>query len=119
MGHWSYLAVLAFIVLGTLWLEIVLRTHAFLRLRRLVLSVVPVVAVFVIWDVYAIAHKHWTFEASRVTGVNLPGHLPLEEVLFFVVIPLASILTFEAVRSARGWPAGDEEPPPDLGSTAP
>ena len=30
--------------------------------------------------------------------------------LSYVCIPLASILTFEAVRSVRGWPAGDEPP---------
>ena len=40
--------------------------------------------------------------------------LPLEEVLFFVVVPLASVLTLEAVRSARPhWPAGDEAPARD------
>ena len=36
------------------------------------------------------------------------GGVPLDEILFFMVIPLAAILTLEAVRSVRGWKAGDE-----------
>ena len=40
--------------------------------------------------------------------MTLPGGVPLDEILFFMVIPLASILTLEAVRSVRGWKAGDE-----------
>ena len=30
--------------------------------------------------------------------------------VFFLVIPLASILTVEAVRSVKGWASGDEGP---------
>ena len=42
---------------------------------------------------------------TTVSGV------PIEELLFFVVVPLASILTLEAVRSVRGWGVGDEPRP--------
>ena len=108
LSHWSYLAVLVFIVVGTLSLELLLRTRVLLRMLRLVLSVTPVLALFVVWDLYAIARGHWTFDPEHVTGVQLPGGLPLEEALFFMVIPLAAVLTFEAVRSVKGWPVGDE-----------
>ena len=47
-----------------------------------------------------------------MSGLLLPGRLPLEELLFFVVVPLCAILTFEAVRRLRpGWLAGDEPRP--------
>ena len=107
MGHLSYLAVLGFIVLGTVWLEYFLRTRVLRRSRRLLMSVLPVLAVFLVWDLYAISSGHWTFSDELTTGLAL-GDLPLEEVLFFVVVPVASILTLEAVRSARGWSVGDE-----------
>jgi hypothetical protein len=29
-------------------------------------------------------------------------------VLFFLVIPICSVLALEAVRRVRGWPVGDE-----------
>jgi hypothetical protein len=28
--------------------------------------------------------------------------------LFFVVVPICSVLAYEAVRTVRGWPGGDE-----------
>ena len=108
MSRFAYVAVLAFVVIGSVWLEIALRTRVFARVRRLVLTIVPVAAVFGVWDLYAISRGHWTFDFSRMTGVVLPGGLPLDEVLFFVVVPLASVLTLEAVRSARQWQVGDE-----------
>ena len=56
-----------------------------------------VVVVFVLWDLYAIAQNHWTFDPERTSGLLLPGGLPIDEVLFFIVIPIASVLTLEAV----------------------
>lgn len=119
MGRWSYLAVLAFVVVSTVWLEVALRTRVYRRWRRLLASVLPVAGVFAMWDVYAISRGHWTFDPGRVTGWRLPGDLPVDEVAFFVVVPVAAVLTLEAVRSVRGWPVGDEAPdtqpdaPPD------
>jgi hypothetical protein len=41
-----------------------------------------------------------------MTGLQI-GILPLEELLFFIVVPIAGILSLEAVRAAKRWPAGD------------
>lgn len=109
MSHLAYLGVLAFCLAGTAWLEIVLHTGVYRRWRRLLLTLLPVVVVFVVWDVYAIARRQWTFDPHRTTGVLLPGRLPLEELLFFLVIPICSVLAYEAVRRVRNWPREDEE----------
>ena len=108
VSHLAYLGVLAFVLIGTVWLEIVLRTRVYARWRRLLLTLAPVVVVFSLWDVYAISAGHWTFDTARTTGVMLPGDLPLDEVLFFVIVPIAAILTLEAVRSVTRWEIGDE-----------
>ena len=110
MTRLTYLGVLLGALLGASWLEVVLHTGVFRRWRRLLLTLAPVVAVFVVWDLYAIARGQWSFDPHRTTGVLLPGRLPLEELLFFVVIPICSVLTLEAVRVVRGWPVGDEPP---------
>ncbi len=109
--HLTYLAVLAACLLATLPLEIVLRTRVYARPLRLLLTLVPVVAVFVVWDVLAIRAGHWAYDPGQVTGVTL-GVLPLEELAFFVVIPVCAVLTLEAVRAVKGWPVGDEPPDP-------
>ena len=110
VGRYSYVAILVFVMAGCLWLEVVLRTRVFRRWRRLVLAIAPALVLFAIWDVYAIAEGHWWFDEDLILGIHLPGELPLDEVLFFVAIPIASILTLEAVRSVKDqWPVGDEE----------
>jgi lycopene cyclase domain-containing protein len=106
--HLGYVAMLLFCVLGTLPLEPALRVGVYRRARRLALTLLPVVPLFVAWDLYAVAHGHWDFDRSQLLGVTLPGGLPVEEVTFFVVVPLAAVLTLEAVRAVRGWPVGDE-----------
>lgn len=106
MSKFAYLAVMALVVLGSTWLEVALRTRVFRRWLRLLLSIIPVFLVFFCWDAYAIANGHWTFHPDLTTGVTI-GNVPLDEVVFFIVIPLASILTLEAVRSVKGWDAGD------------
>jgi lycopene cyclase domain-containing protein len=99
---------LAFCFLGTLPLELWLGVRVYRQTRRLLLTLLPVAAVFVVWDLYAIAQGHWDFDPEQTLGVLLPGGVPVEELLFFLVIPACAVLSFEAVRRVKGWPAGDE-----------
>jgi lycopene cyclase domain-containing protein len=108
MGRLTYLAVLTTCLIGALWLEPVLRVGVLRQWRRLALTLTPVVVVFGAWDLAAIAAGQWTFDPAQVVGVTLPGSLPLEELLFFVIIPLCAILGFEAVRKVTGWSAGED-----------
>ena len=103
MRHLAYLAVLAFCLLGTLPLEVRLGVRVYRRPRRLLLTLLPVVAVFYLWDVYAIAADHWSFDPAQTVGLVLPGGVPVEELLFFVVVPTCAVLAFEAVRRVKGW----------------
>lgn len=98
MRHLAYLAVLVGCLAGALWLEPVLRVGVLRQWRRLLLTLVPVVAVFALWDIAAIAAGHWSLDPAQTTGVRLPGGLPLDELLFFVVVPICAVLGFEAVR---------------------
>ena len=93
MRHLSYVGVLAFCVLGTLPLELWLGVRVYRQWKRLLLTLLPVVAVFVVWDLYAISAGHWTFDEEQTTGVVLPGSLPLDELLFFVVVPTCALLS--------------------------
>jgi lycopene cyclase domain-containing protein len=107
--HLIYLAVLAGCLIGTAPLEVVLRVRVYARWKRLVLTLAPVVVVFVAWDLYAISRHHWSYDRRQTSGVVLPGHLPLEELLFFLVIPVCAVLTLEAVRKVTGWSLDPQE----------
>jgi lycopene cyclase domain-containing protein len=104
----GYLAVLAACLVGTAPLELFLRTRVYARPLRLALTLAPVAAVFFCWDLYAISAGHWAFDPGRTTGLRLPGAVPVEELLFFLVVPACAVLTLEAVRAVMGWKVGDE-----------
>src|SRR3712207_9313021 len=76
-------------------------------------AVLPEFAVFVVWVLYAIAAGHWDYSATRTLDVRLPGGIPVEEVLFFLVVPVCAVLALEAVRTVTGWDAGYPAPPDD------
>ena len=80
--------------------------RVYARWRRFLLAVLPEFVVFVAWVLYAIAQGHWDYSGDLTLGVRLPGGIPLEEVLFFLVVPLCSVLALEAVRRVTGWDAG-------------
>ena len=106
MGHFVYLALLCGCVLATVPLELGFRLGVFARWRPLAAAVLPVAAAFTAWDILAIARGQWSYNSRYVTGVTLPGRLPLEELLFFVVVPVCAVLTFEAVCARRpDWDA--------------
>ncbi len=106
MGHLTYLALLVGCLIVTAPLEVFLRVRVYARWRRVILAALPEFVVFVAWVLYAISRGHWAYDGDQTLGMRLPGGIPLEEVLFFVVVPLCSILAFEAVRKVTGWDAG-------------
>ena len=94
--RWQYLALMALCVILTLPLEFVLRARVYRRPLRLLLALLPTVVVFTIWDVVGILRNHWTYSPTFTTGIHL-GVMPLEELVFFIVIPICGLLTYEAV----------------------
>lgn len=101
-----YLLVLAACVVVTLPLELVLGVHVYRRPRRLGLTLLPVLVVFTLWDALAIHSGQWSYH--HLVGVRV-GNVPVEELAFFVVVPVCAVLTLEAVRRRRpGWRIGDE-----------
>ncbi len=98
MDRWQYLIVLGACLLITAPLE-ALGPGVYRQARRTAIAVLPVSAVFVVWDGLAIAAHVWTYNPQFVTGFELPARIPIEELLFFIVIPLCGLLTYNAVDS--------------------
>lgn len=98
LDRYQYLLLMGGCLVLTLPLEFVLGARVWRRPWRLLTAMVIPVAIFVLWDIIAIARGHWTYNQRYVTGWNLPFDLPVEELAFFLVIPICSLLTLEAVR---------------------
>ena len=80
-----------------------------MRWKRWLKSILPIALLFILWDAYAISRKHWHFDSNQILGIYGPFHIPLEEYLFFLVVPIAAIMSLEAVRRVKTqWVVGDE-----------
>jgi len=101
---------LAFTVVGSFWLEVIFKVGVLRRIKRAALSILPVVAIFLTWDYYAVDSGHWFFDKEQVVGIYGPSGIPIEEFLFFIIVPLAGLMTIEAVRAVKkNWSFGDEK----------
>jgi lycopene cyclase domain-containing protein len=98
VDRWQYLFVLGACLIITAPLEI-FGEGVYRQARRAAYAVLPVAAVFILWDLVAIATDVWSYNAHYITGLHLPGGIPIEEVAFFVVIPLCGLLTYSAVSA--------------------
>ncbi|USX54849.1 lycopene cyclase domain-containing protein [Lentzea sp. HUAS12] len=100
-SQYEYLAVLGVCVLITMPLEWMGR-GVYRRAPELARAIAPVLVVLAVWDVVAVLRGHWSFHPGATTGWLVGGVLPVEEILFFVAIPLCAVLTYEAVRGRSG-----------------
>lgn len=69
---------------------------------KLIPAILLPAILFLVWDVWFTGLGVWSFNPVH-TGSWKIINLPLEEVLFFVVIPYASLFTYEVVRVWLGW----------------
>lgn len=100
---------LAFTIVGSFWLELVLKVRVLVRWKRWLKSILPIAFLFILWDAYAISRNHWHFDTKQILGIYGPFHIPLEEFLFFLIVPIAAIMSLEAVRRVKKhWVVGDE-----------
>ena len=97
LDRFQYLALMGACLVLTLPLELVLGARVWRQPRRLLIALSPTLAIFVLWDEIAIARDHWTYNPAYVTGWELPVNFPIEELVFFLVIPICGLLTYAAV----------------------
>lgn len=64
-------------------------------------SLLITAAVFLTWDYFFTLGGVWGFSETYTTGINIAG-LPIEEILFFITVPYASIFIYAFVNKL--WP---------------
>jgi len=112
LDQYQYLLLMAACLVITLPLEFVLGARVYRRAAGLAFALIPVVIIFSIWDIVGILRDHWTYSPEFTTGVKLIFGMPIEELAFFIVVPICGLLTYEAVghvlRRIRGRSRVDE-----------
>lgn len=70
----------------------------FIKNYKSVLKSILVVAIpYLIWDEIFAFNKIWGFSSERTVGLKI-FNLPIEEILFFVIVPYALIFIYEVIN---------------------
>jgi lycopene cyclase domain-containing protein len=70
------------------------------NIKALLISIGSILIIFGGWDVFATYRGHWWFDDAGVYPIRLLN-LPIEEILFFIVIPFCCIFTWEVIKFFR------------------
>ncbi len=61
------------------------------------MAMLPVATFFLVWDYFFTAWGVWGFNEEYLIGIHL-ANMPIEEMLFFVVVPFACIFIYQCFR---------------------
>ena len=97
MQHFQYSFVLIFVALCAIFVNTFFKLRISSQLKTFLKVDAVVLAIYLTWDAWAIHKRNWSFDPDQISKISLPGGIPLEEVAFFVIVPLMTILTYLAL----------------------
>ncbi len=62
--------------------------------KPLAASILIVGGSYILWDILVTARKDWWFNEEYLSGIKIVN-LPIEEIMFFIVVPFACIFIYE------------------------
>lgn len=93
----KYMTVLLLSVFFPLLLSFYPALKFWRNFKALIFTLSIIVIIFGSWDILATRRGHWYFNPQGIWGISIVN-LPLEEWLFFIVIPFCCIFTWEALK---------------------
>ena len=108
MARAHYLYVLIFISACAIFVTALFRIRYPGFWKLFIATDATVLIVYLAWDFWAVARGSWRFDPAQILGVYLFGKLPIEEFLFFIIVPLMTILTYLALKKLTRWSAQDQ-----------
>lgn len=97
-SHYTYFFILAASVAGPIALSFDKKVAFYKKWKYLFLPVFIPALLYIVWDVYFTSQGVWRFNTDYITGKKF-FNLPVEEVLFFFVVPYCCIFIYECIRA--------------------
>jgi lycopene cyclase domain-containing protein len=96
--HYTYLLILAASLAGPLLLSFDKKLAFYKNWKYFFSALSLPVTAYIVWDFYFTAKGVWSFNANYITGIKIIN-LPLEEVLFFFVVPYCCVFIYECIKT--------------------
>jgi lycopene cyclase domain-containing protein len=97
LQNFTYLLILIFSLSAPLVLSFDSKVQYYKRLKYILPAILITAAVFWVWDINFTAANVWKFNSNYTLGCDLLG-LPIEEWLFFIIIPYVCVFIYEVLK---------------------
>lgn len=94
MAQFHYLLVLLFIACCAVAVTLAFKIRIKRFWRNFFLADASILVIYLIWDFWAIKKENWSFDSEQILGLYLFGIVPIEEVLFFMIVPLMTVIVY-------------------------
>lgn len=97
-SHFTYFLILAASLAGPLALSYDKKVAFYKNWKYLLPAMFFPAALYIAWDVYFTSKGVWSFNEEYITGIKIIN-LPLEEVLFFFIVPYCCVFIYACIRA--------------------
>jgi lycopene cyclase domain-containing protein len=95
--QYTYFIILAASVAGPLALSFDKKVAFYKKWKFVFPAMILPCSLYIAWDMYFTHIGVWNFNETYITGINI-GNLPVEEVLFFIIVPYCCLFIYECIR---------------------
>jgi lycopene cyclase domain-containing protein len=96
--HYTYFLILAASLAGPLALSFDKKVAFYKNWKYLFPAMIIPALLYIIWDVYFTSKGVWSFNEAYISGIKI-FNLPVEEVLFFFIVPYCCVFIYACIRS--------------------
>ncbi len=96
-SHYTYFFILIGSLAGPLLLSFDKKVAFYKKWKPLFKSMLLPALFYIVWDIIFTKNGVWSFNQDYITGIHIVN-LPVEEVLFFLVVPYCCVFIYECVR---------------------
>lgn len=90
-----FLILIGFLLAGIL-MTIIFKIKIYKSIKQGLITIFTVLIIGMVWDYFATSRRHWIFPGDGLLGIRIYD-LPLEEFLFFLIIPFFGITLYKLI----------------------
>ncbi len=96
--HYTYFVILLCSIAGPFLLSFDKKVGFYKKWKYVFPAMLLPALIYILWDMFFTQKAVWSFNETYITGLKLVN-LPIEEVLFFFIIPYCCLFVYECVRA--------------------